>query len=164
MGDPPHALFASVHLGSPQGIGARLAIDGCRGVLKARGIGHVTDHVVRQQLEGIRGAVGEALAEGAEELVDFSLTVGVAPCTQDTDRLVTGPQRLSERRVTVVQRELRVLERGCDPRQKVLVVAHAFMMLPAGRSGMHPSSVCLSAALSSPGPDPWRPSWCPSRL
>ena len=65
MGDPPRALFAAVHLGSPQGIGARLAVDGRRGVLKASRLGHVADHVVRQELDGIRGAVGEARGRAA---------------------------------------------------------------------------------------------------
>ena len=63
MSNPPRALFAAVHLGSPQGIGARLAVDGRRGVLEASRIGHVANHVVRQHLEDIGGALGEALAK-----------------------------------------------------------------------------------------------------
>ena len=65
-----------------------------------------------------------------------SQAVGVAPRTQDADGLVAGPQRPPGRWVTFVQRTLRLVQRGLDPRQKFLAVAHAFMMLPADRSRM----------------------------
>jgi hypothetical protein len=61
------------------------------------------------QLELERRAVGEALAEGDEELVDLLLAVGVAPRPEDADRLVARPERTTGRRVAAVQCALRVM-------------------------------------------------------
>ena len=102
MGDPPLALLATVDLGCPQAVGARLALDRGRGVLEARGVGQITDHVVGEQLELIRGAVREAPPEGGEELVEFVLAGGVAPCPQNADRLFAGPERATGPGVAVV--------------------------------------------------------------
>src|SRR4051812_26415231 len=49
MRDAPLTLLAAVDLRGPQRVGARLAVDGSRGVLQADGIGHVADHVVRER-------------------------------------------------------------------------------------------------------------------
>src|SRR4051812_38424810 len=66
MGYPPFTALAAVHLGGSQGVGTRLTVDGRRGVLEASRVGHVAHHVVRQQLERIRRAVGEGLPERGE--------------------------------------------------------------------------------------------------
>jgi len=51
MGYLPLAVFTAIHLGCPQAVGARRTFDASRGVLEAGGSGHVTDHVVRLELE-----------------------------------------------------------------------------------------------------------------
>ena len=71
MRDPPLTLLAAVDLRGSQGVRARLAVDGGRGVLQAGGVGDVADHVVREQFEFVRRALREALAEGGEELAEF---------------------------------------------------------------------------------------------
>src|SRR3954463_15729905 len=60
VSDLPLAVLAPVHLGGPQGVGARLTVDGGRGVLQAGGIRHVAHDIERLQLERIGHAVGEA--------------------------------------------------------------------------------------------------------
>src|ERR671924_1812931 len=107
MGYLPFAALATVHLSGPQGVAARLTVDGGRSVLKAGGVGHVADRVIRLQFERVRGAVGEARREGSEEFVQLTLPMGVAPRTQDAHRFVARPERPTWRRVAVVQGELR---------------------------------------------------------
>src|SRR5215208_175493 len=115
MGYLPLAALAPVHLRGPQGVAARLTVDGGRRVLKAGGIGHVAHHVIRLQFERVRRAVGEAPPEGSEEFVELMLPMRVAPRTQDAHRLVPGPERPAWGRVAVVQGELRFVQRGLDP-------------------------------------------------
>src|SRR6185436_11755335 len=99
----PLTALAPVHLRGAQGVAARLAVDGGRRVLESGGIGHVARHVVRLKLELVRRAVGEALREGAEQLVELILPEGVAPRTQDAHGLVAGPERPPRARVAVVK-------------------------------------------------------------
>src|SRR4029077_1565037 len=96
-------------------------------------VGHVAHHVMRQELERVRRALGEAPPEGREELVDLLLPVGVPPRTQDTHGLIAGPERPAWGGVAVVQGELRFVERALDPGQEVLAVGHAVSMLQATR-------------------------------
>jgi len=146
MGYPPIAPLAAVHLGGPQTVGARLTVDRGRGVLESGGIGHVARYVVRHQLERIRRAVGETLPEGGEQLVELSLAIGVAPCTQDAHGLVARPKRPAGGWVAVVQRELRLVQRGLDPRQEIVTVDHAFSILRVERC-VHACAVhCARAA------------------
>src|SRR4029079_1903696 len=93
MRDPPVTLLAAVDLRGPQGVRARLAVDGGRGVLQAGGIGHVADHVIREQLEFVRRALREALAEGGEKFVELLVAVRVAPRSQDAHGFVARPER-----------------------------------------------------------------------
>ena len=53
VGNPPLAGFAAVHLGGPQRVGARLAVNRDRGVLPARRVGHVARYVAGLQVEGV---------------------------------------------------------------------------------------------------------------
>src|SRR5436190_15805878 len=115
MTNLPPATLATVYLCGPQGVAARLAVDGGPGVLEAGGVGHVAHHVIRLQLELIRRAVGEAPREGSEEFVQLVLPMGVAPRTEDAHGLVTGPERPARARVAVVQGKLRVVQGGLDP-------------------------------------------------
>src|SRR5262245_308755 len=115
MGHPPLAGLAAVHLGSPQGVGARLTVDGGRGVLKTGCISHVAGHVVRLQLEGVRRAVGEALLERSKQVVQLILPMSVSPRPQYAHGLIARPQRPSWGRVAVVQGELRFVQRSPDP-------------------------------------------------
>src|SRR3954454_24344422 len=133
MGYPPFTALAAVHLGGSQGVGTRLTVDGRRGVLEASRVGHVAHHVVRQQLERIRRADGEGLPERGEELVEFRLPVGVAPCTQHADGLVARPDGPPGCGVAVVQGELRLVQRRRHPGQEILAVGHA----PRMRSCTH---------------------------
>src|SRR4051812_1533568 len=125
MGYPPFTALAAVHLGGSQGVGTRLTVDGRRGVLEASRVGHAAHHVVRQRLERIRRAVGEGLPERGEELVEFRLPVGVAPCTQHADGLVARPDGPPGCWVAVVQGELRLVQRRLPPGQEILAVGHA---------------------------------------
>jgi len=50
VSDLPLAVLAPVHLGGPQGVGARLTVDGGRGVLQAGGIRHVAHDIERLHL------------------------------------------------------------------------------------------------------------------
>src|SRR5436190_20929297 len=115
MGHLPFAALATVHLCGPQGVAARLTLDGGRRVLKAGGVAHVPHHVIRLQLELVRPAFGEAPREGSEEFVQLMLPMGVAPRTEDTYGLVAGPERPAWGRVAVVQGELRLVQGGLDP-------------------------------------------------
>ncbi len=116
MGHLPLAVLTAIHLGCPQGVGARLTFDGGRGVLQAGCVGHVTDHVVRLELERVRRAVGETVREGSEELGHFLLPMCVAPRTQDAHGLVAGPERPAWGRVAFVQGQLCLAQRRLDPR------------------------------------------------
>ncbi len=73
MGYLPLATLAAIHLGRPPGVTAWLTVDGGRGVLQAGGIGNITHHVIRLELERLRRAVGETPPEGNEELVQLIL-------------------------------------------------------------------------------------------
>src|SRR5688572_11959817 len=67
----------------------------------------------------------KGLPQIAEERVYLCLTVGVAPCAEDADRLMTGPERAAWRRVSIVKSELGRVERSCPPGQEVFpVVLH----------------------------------------
>ena len=103
MRDPPLTLLATVNLRGPQGVRACLAVDGNRRVLEGGGVGHVPDHVVREQLEFERLAVREALGEGGKQLVDLLLAIRTAPRSQDADGLLARPERAARDRFTVVQ-------------------------------------------------------------
>ena len=92
-GRPSTAPFAAVHLRCTQRVAALLPVDRCRTVLKAGGIGHVAQNVVRLQFESVRRAVREARGERFEECVQLLLTVGVAPSTQDAYGLIARPDR-----------------------------------------------------------------------
>src|SRR3954462_11328944 len=105
MGYLPFAALATVHLCGPQGVAARLTVDGGRSVLKAGGVGHVAHHVIRLQFERVRRAFGEAPRERSEELVQLILAMRVAPRTQDAHGLIAGPERPARDRVAVVQGE-----------------------------------------------------------
>jgi hypothetical protein len=115
MGYLPLAALAPVHLRGPQGVAARLPVDGDRRVFKAGGVGHVAHHVIRMQLERVRPARGEAPPERSEEFVELVLPMRVAPRTQNAHRLVTGLERPARGRVAVVQGELRFVQGGLDP-------------------------------------------------
>src|SRR6185436_17205772 len=52
-------------------------------------------------------------------------TVRVALRTENADRLVTRPERPARGRVTVVQRDLGVVERGLHPGDECVVVRHS---------------------------------------
>src|SRR4051794_9867451 len=125
MGDLPPAVLAAVHLRRAEGVAARLSADRRRSVLEAGGIGHVADDVVRQQLEAVRRAVREAFGERGEELVQLLLAVGVAPRAEDADGAGARPERPARPGIAVVQGDLCVVERGSDPGQEVVTVAHA---------------------------------------
>ena len=73
MGYLPLATLAAIHLGRPPGVTAWLTVDGGRGVLQAGGIGNITHHVIRLELERLGRAVGETPPEGNEELVQLIL-------------------------------------------------------------------------------------------
>ena len=109
---------------------AWLTIDRRNRVFEPGRVGHVAHDVTGQQLEPVRRAVRETLAERGEELVELPLAVRVAPRTQDAHGLIAGPDRPPGCRVAVVQRELRLVQRGLDPRTKILQVRHVLMMLP----------------------------------
>src|SRR4029453_4757182 len=55
------------------------------------------------------------------------------------NRLVAGPQCPPGEGVAVVQGELRVVERGPDPREEVVVIGHALRMLPGSVTARCPS-------------------------
>src|SRR6476619_1807597 len=115
MGYLPFAALATVHLCGPQGVGARLTVDGRRSALEADGVGHVAHHVIRLQFERVRRAFGEAFREGREEFVQLMLPMGVAPRTEDAYGRVARPERPAWRGVAVVQGELRLVQGGLDP-------------------------------------------------
>jgi hypothetical protein len=87
-------------------------------VLEGGGVGHVPDHVAREQLEFERRTFREALGQGGKQLVDLLLAVRVAPRSQDTDGLLARPQCPARGRFTVVQCALCDVQRGIDPVEK----------------------------------------------
>src|SRR3954451_17735627 len=115
MDNLPLAGLAAVHLCGPQGVAARLTVDGGRSVLKTCGVGHVAHDVIRLEFERVRRAVGEAPRQGSEEFVELMLPMGVAPRTQDAHGLVAGPERPARGCVAVVRGELRLVQDGPDP-------------------------------------------------
>src|ERR1700733_1030095 len=129
VGNPPLTGFAAVHLGGPQRVGARLAVNRDRDVLQAGRVGHVACYVAGLQLEGVGRAVGAHVAQESEEIVDLLLAIGVARRPQDAHGLVARPERPAGGRVAVVQRQLRFVQRCPDPGQEFVPIGHALSML-----------------------------------
>ena len=71
-------------------------------MLKAGGVGHITQDVIRLQFERVGRAVGETPIEESECLVHFMLPINVAQRTQDAHGLVAGPERPAWGRVGLV--------------------------------------------------------------
>jgi hypothetical protein len=87
--DLPLTVFASIHLGGSQDVTPRLPIHGGRGVLPAGRVSDIADNVIRQELEGVRGAVRELPLEAFKQVAQFVLSEGAAPCP----RTLTGSFR-----------------------------------------------------------------------
>src|SRR6266446_2684589 len=109
MGYLPFAALAAIHLGGPQGVTARLAVHGGRGVLEAGGICHVTHHVIRHDFEHVRRAVRETLFEPRERYVYFTLPIDIARRSQNAHGLVARPQGPAQGRVAVMESDLRFI-------------------------------------------------------
>ena len=92
-------------------------------MLETGRIGHVADHVIHLKVKCKRGAVGEARRKRREELIEFVLTVCVPERTEHAYGLVSRPKRPAGGCVAVVQRNLRFVQRGLDPGEKVFAVS-----------------------------------------
>src|SRR3954453_9935827 len=90
---------------------------------------HVTYDVVGEQLESVRGAVGELLGKTAEQVVQFLLSEGIAPCAHDTHGFFAGPERPARGGITVVDSQFRILQLRPHPGQEIDTIAHATSMI-----------------------------------
>jgi hypothetical protein len=91
-------------------------------VLQSNGISHVADHIVCLYVERVGSAVRETPPQMGEKRVNLSLTVGVAPRTEDTDRLTTRPERPARCRIAIVKSKLGRVPRGPHARQELVTV------------------------------------------
>jgi hypothetical protein len=94
---------------------------------------HVTHDVEGEQLESVRGAVGKLPGQPGKQFVQFLLSKGIAPCTQDTHGFVAGSKRPARSGNTVVESQFRIVQLGSHPGQEIGTIAHATGMIPAPR-------------------------------
>ncbi|MFF9908966.1 hypothetical protein [Streptomyces sp. NPDC013457] len=70
----------------------------------------------------------KVFAAAGEQGLDLLAPHGGAPRSQDAYRLGARPERPPGSGVAVVQRDLRLVQRGPQPGQEVVSIAHVFIM------------------------------------
>src|SRR5688500_14000870 len=113
--DLPLAILAAVDLRGPQLVATGFTADRRLGVLVGNGVGHVADHVSRDDLERVRRTVREKALEVSEEPPYLFLPAGRPQRAKDGHRLIAGPDREAGCRVPIVQRLFGVPETRFRP-------------------------------------------------
>ena len=89
----PFPLFAAVHLGYAEGICPRFSVHRGTRVLVANGVGHVPEHVGRDDFVRVRRAIREGAFQLAEDVPHLLGSAAGHPSAQDGDRLPVRPDR-----------------------------------------------------------------------